>query len=352
MQLSQDLFILQQNNRKGVKQVLVVIIMLLCSPISVDSAECLVADGSSLNTGACTCGVEECTASTGLICFSSVGGGSCRKDNLGQYGFPRPTTNVQCSSTGERGLLIESKDSCEAAAVSMGLSDTTADWKNSPDPPGCYYDTDSSDTDEHLFYNYQFSSTSKCSSASSCICVAASTCAITDGSEANTGPCQCGSVTCLVETGLICYDTIGGGSCRKNTPGAFGYQQVISGRCDDVTGRQYIKTITGCNTAAERMGLSDTTANSQTHSAYPPGCRTSGHYPDTLNFDPNPTSSQDCSFDNICICVAAADCTITDGSGTNGAMCYCGTAFCTQETGLICYSTLGGGSCRKNMWGR
>lgn len=117
-----------------------------------------------------------------------------------------------------------------------------------------------------------------------------------------------------------------------------------------MSGRHYIKDVGTCNTAAARLGLSDTTAQVGSHSAWPRGCRTPG-YSSGLNFDPDTNSNADCSFEHDCICVAAADCTITDGSGANVAdMCQCGAALCTQDTGTICYSTVGAGSCRKTVW--
>ena len=61
---------------------------------------------------------------TGLICYSTNGGGSCRKQDVGAYGYPRPASGM-CVEVSGRGLLGD-KASCEAAATSMGLSDVTA----------------------------------------------------------------------------------------------------------------------------------------------------------------------------------------------------------------------------------
>ena len=46
---------------------------------------CAVTDGSIANTEPCVCGNEECTASRGLICYSTIGGGSCRKNDVDNY---------------------------------------------------------------------------------------------------------------------------------------------------------------------------------------------------------------------------------------------------------------------------
>ena len=58
----------------------------------VESSPCSVTNGSVANEGDCTCGNEECTASRGLICYSTIGGGSCRKNDVGAFGYPRPAT--------------------------------------------------------------------------------------------------------------------------------------------------------------------------------------------------------------------------------------------------------------------
>ena len=61
----------------------------------VHAAACTVTDGSVANEGDCTCGSEACTAITGLICYSTVGGGSCRISDPGAYGFPRPNKSAK-----------------------------------------------------------------------------------------------------------------------------------------------------------------------------------------------------------------------------------------------------------------
>ena len=63
-------------------------------------------------------------------------------------------------------------------------------------------------------------------------------CTITNGSSANTLACHCGSETCNVLTGFICYSTRGGGSCRKTGLGAFGYLRTNVGLCSSRSGRK------------------------------------------------------------------------------------------------------------------
>ena len=44
-------------------------------------------------------------------------------------------------------------------------------------------------------------------------------------------------------------------------------------------------------------------------------------------------------------------CAIQDGSASNNLPCVCGSNYCSQNTGLICYATIGPGYCRKILPG-
>ena len=83
----------------------------------------------------------------------------------------------------------------------------------------------------------------------------------TMGTEANTLACHCGTEVCDAAKGLICYSTNGGGSCRPNDVGAYGYPRPASGKCVDVVGRGLIGDIASCSAAASSLGLSETTAS-------------------------------------------------------------------------------------------
>ena len=95
---------------------------------TVRAAVCSIVDGSKANDAPCTCGIEgfskECTTSTGLICFTNFGGGSCRKTDVGAYGYFTADSG-RCNTVRGRNSLLN-KASCERAAASLELSDTVA----------------------------------------------------------------------------------------------------------------------------------------------------------------------------------------------------------------------------------
>ncbi len=166
-----------------------------------------------------------------------------------------------------------------------------------------------------------------------------SECTTTDGSSANSVPCTCGSETCDATTGLICYSTTGGGSCRPNDFGAYGYPQPTIGNCIDVIGRAVIEDKASCEAAASSLGLSDITVASSSgeYSFYPPGCFL---YYGALKFNTLSTSTTSCSTNSdYCICVAVIVCATTDGTANNNAPCLCGTSTCTTSTGYYCTSS-------------
>ena len=97
---------------------LLVTMLLLAANVSVATgAACAVTDGSVANGESCTCGGEECTTARGLICFLS-GGGACRPNDVGAYGYPRPTSG-NCVDVGDRKLIGDKAD-CEAPPVVWG----------------------------------------------------------------------------------------------------------------------------------------------------------------------------------------------------------------------------------------
>ena len=335
---------------------------------------CTFTDGSTANTVSCTCGNQECTAATGLICYATIGGGSCRKLDVGAYGYPRPTSG-NCVDVGGRGLIGDVA-SCEAAARSLGLSGIIAEVVTQKYyyPQGCFWRSGIL-----KFNTYSNPEYSNCEGyADYCICIVAPACTHTDGTTNNNAPCLCGTSGCtsgnychsaynqcattpILEctstdgsvasdrtcvcgnelcnsaNGLICYSTTGGGSCRKNDVGAYGYPRPISGYCVDVDGRGLIGDKASCEAAARSLGLS--AASDLSSSRYPPGCIM--HSNGNPFFNTLSTSTNACS-DNYavyCICLAAPACTHTDGTTNNNAPCLCGTSGCTSTTGYYCDST-------------
>ena len=87
-------------------------------------------------------------------------------------------------------------------------------------------------------------------------CMPVQNCSINNGSNANVYSCHCGAATCDASTGLICYSTVGGGSCRKTDPGPFGYTKAAVDFCYSVPGRSLIPDKASCEAAANSMGLS------------------------------------------------------------------------------------------------
>ena len=334
--------------------------------------DCTVTDGSIANTEPCACGNEECTTSRGLICYSTNGGGSCRKNDVGTFGYPRPISGKCNDVDGRKSIL--NKATCDAAATSLGLSDVTAleissKYGNSY-PPGCFW------YNSQLWYNTLTTSTSSCSSASTCLCLSAPICLETDGTTANIAPCLCGNTGCTIAsglhcyasenlcsgppctvtngsvvntesckcgntgcttaTGLICYSTVGGGSCRKQDVGAFGYPRPTSGKCNDVAGRKSILDKASCDAAATSLGLSDVVADEFSSAGYPPGCYWTGS---SLRYNTVTTSTSSCSFFTKCLCLSAPNCLETDGSISNTGPCLCGNTGCTIASGLHCYAS-------------
>jgi len=131
----------------------------------------------------CQCGQESCTGLTGLICFATVGSGSCRVQDPGNYGFNRMYTG-RCLDPSVAGRnLIQDQALCEEAATSIGLTDQTATVVTLLDtPPGCSFSSDG------LVFNSYYSSPASCSTSSDyCICISAPVCNNNDGLVLNPG---------------------------------------------------------------------------------------------------------------------------------------------------------------------
>ena len=147
--------------------------------------------------------------------------------------------------------------------------------------------------------------------ASSNFCAPGPPCSITDGSAVSSGPgCKCGNAICNQLTGLICYANFGGGSCRKNNVGDFGYPKSKYYPCRSVSGRQAILDRSSCEAAAVDLALSDVVAEEHSSSSSSPGCYWTG---DTLKFNKKMTSSAYCSSSDYCLCIASRDCVNKDG---------------------------------------
>jgi hypothetical protein len=274
-------------------------------------------------------------------------------------------------------VSIGTKEACEAASARMGLDSTAYFSSSSSYPHGCFIRYNS------LNFNDFSASTRDCSYSSTkhCICLSGSICSITDGSAANTdecicgstlcdsstglfclssyntcsnsvistcaasdgsasnlNACICGSTVCSDATGLICYSILGGGSCRKTTPGNYGFPTSKVGKCNDVAGRYIIASKKVCEEAATLIKGTTYNAYGYHSSSYPPGCFMQGT---SLRYNSFDTSTRSCDYNSIyCICQSAPICSVVDGSAANSAPCRCGSiGFCTTSTGLFCTSS-------------
>ena len=138
---------------------------------------------------------------------------------------------------------------------------------------------------------------------------------------------------------MICYSTVGGGSCRKYDVGAFGYPRPKSGKCNDVAGRKSILDKAGCEAAATSLGLSD--VEDKPHSLFPPGYFLySNSWGRFVRYNTVITSTSSCSpYSDSCLCLSAPTCLETDGITSNAAPCLCGNTGCTIASGLHCYAS-------------
>ena len=195
-----------------------------CTPVQ----NCTVTNGLMANPVPCYCGSETCDALTGLICYTSIttqtwdseypysaqaltstNQGSCRTFSPGSFGYPRRKSGM-CTDNNGMGLIAD-KTSCEAAAASMGLSDTSAEeltWVRHR-PKGCFY------LDSKLYfktnnayntYNGRLKGRSgTCKNTDFCLCAISPNCVHTDGKTTNEVQCICGKTECSTSTGFYCY---------------------------------------------------------------------------------------------------------------------------------------------------
>ena len=270
---------------------------------------CSNTDGTAANANDCQCGNTLCTSETGLICYSENGGGSCRKRGLGEYGYPLSSTGFCYDASVSGRAPILDVASCQAAANSIDKTMSTHFFiDTSLEPPGCFFGSDG-----EIHFNYNVSSTTECFTGNlgknACICQAGTVCSNTDGTAVNSGDCMCGTTLCTSETGLICYSEKGGGSCRQQGFGKYGYPLQYSDTCGASDGRAPILDAALCESAANSLGKTTEIIDVP---AFPPGCVAQGL-----------GAKHNIYFNNY------LDSTVScDGSlGTTSYACICQTAF-------------------------
>lgn len=299
----------------------VFILCILISFIRTTQGEnyCNNVDGS-LNSEDCTCGNEragfepkqpcntpascrfdKCTETTGLICYVTGDTGSCRKNEPGPYGYKKLPVGY-CAEAGVAGRArIDDEASCNAAAVSLGLTDTKAAVTGSTiEPQGCYW------YQQQLRFNFLNSATLCEQHSDFCICFSAPTCGIRDGTMSNAAPCLCGSATCTPSTGLYCdgvTSTCSRGDTCSNTDGSLA--NSVACACG-----RYIPGVW------------------PTPTIYPVACNAfNGMYCDASSYKCSPGTT--CPIDN----------------GINTVDCLCGTSSCNVLSGMFC--TASKSSCRE-----
>ena len=307
-----------------------------CSPnyrcVCFNGGDCANTNGITINPNPCYCGITTCTAESGLYCFESSN--LCSTSNS----FVRISSGA-CEDVADRSPLFTIAD-CNFAAGALSLLDTTSillSSLSSPDAPrGCFTNTVSGSAG--LTTNQYVGSITRCSPTQICICQIGTACANTDGTQANSIPCMCGTSFCTTNTGLVCdlstANRGGTGQCSTTTSDPWYVKSTTT--CDNVGGVKP-RTTTDCRNAALAYGLIDTIPSTGFDSN-----RTSGCYFDQnkkLHFNTNIRSLVMCGeYGTTCLCYTAAACDQPYGvSVSTGAMCGCGTSLCSPTTGRFCY---------------
>ena len=294
---------------------------------------CPIRDGSAANTVACTCGSVECTSDTGLICYSTYGGGSCRKTGFGPFGYIKVEGYTTCGSVSNRKPILD-KAACEAAATSMGLDDVEAYVESdSFNPYGCRFSC--YDSGCYLYYNTRSTSTEQCQWLNSfCLCVVVPDCTHTNGVTSNTDACLCGGidVRCTAASGLFCDASIS--QCATvayctHTNGVTSNTDAclcggIDVRCTTASGLFCDASISQCATVPYCTHTNGVTSNTD-------ACLCGG-------IDVRCTAASGLFCDasiSQCSLVTIPDCLTTDGSTVNDGDCKCGEEVLCKQ-GNVC----------------
>jgi hypothetical protein len=256
-----------------------------------------------------------CSTAPGKPSFFSLNSGQCADIDHGQLILP--PTNARFSNN----ATLLGLSTCEKASVFLRLGDDKAPTEiRGTSLPGCTFTTSLSSFTRfnvQLQESYQtqpWYTGYQCTPGSKCLCRTVLPCNNIDGSAANTGPCQCGKVTChdAESTGLICYICDQSrqyeqcsnvleqeGSCRKEGFGKYGYITQTSGFCENPVNTKEI-----CERTVKRMGFSDVAASlteKSDRSNVPEGCYVEGS---TLHFNPEfGAAAPLCSTEHTCVCV-------------------------------------------------
>jgi hypothetical protein len=265
-----------------------------------------------------------CNAAPGAPPYFSLNSGQCSDIEHGQLILPPTNARFFNQATSSSGL-----SKCHNASVFLRLGDDKPPTEiRGSSLPGCTF-THSLSFNQELHESYQqtqpWYTDYKCSPESKCLCRTVLPCANIDGATTNTGPCQCGQVTChdAESTGLICYIcdpsrqyeqcspdssvvSFDEGSCRKEGWGKYGYFTKTSGFCNSPVNSKEM-----CERTVKRMGFNAVSVaalvtEESERSNVPEGCYVSFEEAEgSLHFNPERTPEPRtlCSDKHTCVCV-------------------------------------------------
>ena len=286
---------------------------------------------------------------SGLICYvNAVAGDSCRKFDVGPYGYPVRTTGQCVVASASGRTAIGDSSTCRKALTSMRLSlvfDTSLNINNgvATGATGC------SITNGGGGYN-SFANDLSCSVNYPCICITAPVCTNTNAAVANTDTCFCGSTTCTSENGLYCSASSNtcspGIECEKVNSDKGEIENTIDCAC----GTKSCNSINGLYCFAS--------GNTCSPVPIPICSKTDGSALNSVacfcgsNNKICDDHSKYCyAANNKCSPVAIPDCKIVDGSAFNNEPCTCGELICDNSHGFICVSNSNFNAVRHTSFG-
>ena len=188
-------------------------------PTTDGSAE-LLSEGQHASPRVCICGSMTCNSDNGLICYSDIGEGTCRKTGFGAFGYDTGVVSGRCDSMQNspgRGY-IRNRKGCEEAVLRLGFVPMFKVIAEKDYPPGCVFrdgfPSFNSISNGSLATQLQVPCGKK---DVSCICMLSPNCAETNGTTENTAPCLCGTTVCTkhmdgenkeIGSGLFCQLSI------------------------------------------------------------------------------------------------------------------------------------------------
>jgi hypothetical protein len=323
--------------------------------ICFSGTDCTNTAGNVINGASCICGLEVCTANTGLYCNLQYN--LCSKSSS----FIK-VTSQSCLDYSAR--PIHTVSDCDFAASALSLTDTSSVFIDANTIKsgthanyldGCYlhYNNGGIGGSSTLKLNVHKvqGSRSLCTIDRHCVCSVVDACTHTDGSHINTVPCACGTAAfCTTNTGLYCdvSSDRGGasGQCSTTHSGPWIVNREF-GQCHDdgINGTSF-RSAVDCRNAALKYGLRNTIPIIEYSTNRTGGCTYNSQY-DTLYYNTNVDSKIDCdsmshSSKNRGMCLCSTGPPICDDIygivASTGTSCRCGSSLCSATTGMYCFA--------------